>query len=1035
MNLFKRIGAALLAIMFALSVPWPAQAAEEPLLGKQAEIEAYIERVVSKSDTPGMAVAIVQGSQTVWLKGYGKADIEAKRAVSQDTLFELGSTSKAFTGLGFLLLEKQGLLQRDDPVTRYLPWFHMTYKGKPAEITLGQLLHHTSGVPFDSIGRIPATEADDGLERTVRTLVGRELDHAPGEEYLYATINYDVLGLIMQTVTGQPYETFMRENVLLPLGLKHTYLFRGDAPAASSAAGYKFKLLRPVAYDAPAYRGNTPAGYYITSASDMARWLQIQLGRTPVPDPFGELIAASHEPDRSVPPGSDGSSYAAGWSIFQSGGGEISHGGSNPNFSSQLVLRPEEGLGVAVLANMNTPDTGILGQGIMNILVGKELPKPVDDMYEGLDNTASVALAMLTPVMLLTLWFGGKASVQAARGRRRFAGTPASAAMNVASLLVFVAGLGYCLYQIPDVIYWGLNWSFVRVWAPETLIYAIVALLATVLLFGFYYIVTSLYPKPDEKPLFMLTLLSIVSGLGNAVIIFTVNETLARDQEVFQDGLLLYFLLGMGLYIVGQRLVRLRLVRIANRMVYQKRTELLDKLLHTSYQNVEKLEEGAIEAALNNDTETISDVSNIIITGATSLVTLICCFVYMGIISFPGMLVAVAVIAFAAGMHFLMGSKANQLLEQTRDIQNRFFKFIHDLRTGFKELSLSRAKRGDFQADMQSSIGTYRDKRIESDLRFANVNVVGELLFTFVVGTVAFLFPLLFKDLQVGAWRNYVFVLLYMTGPVHGILGTIPNLFRVRVSWNRLNQLSSQLDAVQVDPLRPESRIAASGGVKVEMRSAAYHYANKEGEQFAVGPISYTFRSGEIVFITGGNGSGKSTLAKMLTGLYAPDQGEILVDGQAVSPQQLAQRFCAIFADFHLFGKLYGIPLDGKEKEIEAFLKLLHLEDKVQVQGGAFTTVKLSTGQRKRLALMQSYLEDRPIYLFDEWAADQDPEYRAFFYEHLLPELKAKGKCVIAITHDDRFFHLADRVIKMDMGQIAESSTPVYQPGLNAALR
>ncbi|TYP72399.1 cyclic peptide export ABC transporter [Paenibacillus methanolicus] len=1034
MKLLRRAGAALIAAIMALAAPWAATAAEEPLLGRQAEIEAYIDGIVSQTDTPGMAVAIVQGNETVWLKGYGKADIGEKRAVTPDTLFELGSTSKAFTGLGFLLLEKQGLLNREDPVAQYLPWFRVTFEGKPAEITLGQLLHHTSGVPFDSIGRIPATEADDGLEQTVRTLVGRELDHAPGEEYLYATINYDVLGLVMQTVSRQSFETYMRENVLLPLGLKHTYLFRDDAPDASSATGYKFKLLRPVAYDAPMYRGNTPAGYYITSAADMAKWLQIQLGRVPVPEPFGELVASSHEPDRSVPPASDGSSYAAGWSVFQRGGGEISHGGSNPNFASHLVLRPEEGLGVAVLANMNTPDAALLGQGIMNILTGRELPKPVDDMYEGLDNTASAALALLAPVMLLTLWFGGKAAAQAATGRRRFAGTPASVITSVGSLIVFLAGLGYCLYRIPDVIYWGLNWAFVRVWAPETLIYAVFAMLATVFLFGFYYIVTSLFPRPDEKPLFMLTLLSIVSGLGNAFIIFTVNETLGRDQDVFQDGLLLYFLLGMMLYIVGQRLVRLRLVRIANRMVYQKRTELLDKLLNTSYENVEKLEDGAIEAALNNDTETISDVSNIVITGATSLVTLICCFVYMGIISFPGMLVAALVIAFAAGMHFLMGSKANQLLEQTRDIQNRFFKFIHDLRTGFKELSISRAKRGDFQTDMQTSIGTYRDKRIESDLRFANVNVVGELLFTFVVGTVAFLFPLMFKDLQVGAWRNYVFVLLYLTGPVHGILGTIPNLFRVRVSWGRLNQLASQLDAVQVDPYLQDSAPAASGGIQMELRSAAYHYANKEGEQFAVGPISYTFRSGEIVFITGGNGSGKSTLAKMLTGLYAPAEGEILVDGQAVSPQQLAQRFTAIFSDFHLFGKLYGIPLAGKEKEIDAFLELLHLEDKVQVLDGAFTTVKLSTGQRKRLALMQSYLEDRPIYLFDEWAADQDPEYRAFFYEHLLPELKARGKCVIAITHDDRFFHLADRVIKMDMGQI-EGGDAAYRPGLNAAMR
>lgn len=128
--------------------------------------------------------------------------------------------------------------------------------------------------------------------------------------------------------------------------------------------------------------------------------------------------------------------------------------------------------------------------------------------------------------------------------------------------------------------------------------------------------------------------------------------------------------------------------------------------------------------------------------------------------------------------------------------------------------------------------------------------------------------------------------------------------------------------------------------------------------------------------------------------------------------------YSTVFADFYLFDKLYGISYEGKETEIQRYLEILQLSDKVQIQDGKFSTTKLSTGQKKRLALLVTYLEDRYIYLFDEWATDQDPEFRLFFYDSLLPELKFKGKCVIAVTHDDRYFNLADRVIKMDLDKM-----------------
>jgi putative ATP-binding cassette transporter len=187
-----------------------------------------------------------------------------------------------------------------------------------------------------------------------------------------------------------------------------------------------------------------------------------------------------------------------------------------------------------------------------------------------------------------------------------------------------------------------------------------------------------------------------------------------------------------------------------------------------------------------------------------------------------------------------------------------------------------------------------------------------------------------------------------------------------------------------------------------------------------VGPLRLTITSGEVLFIVGGNGSGKSTLLRVLTGLYAPTRGSLLADGIAVQPpnvQAYREMISAVFSDFHLFRKLYGMAgID--DAAVRRLLEQMQLDRKTSFSNQRFSTQELSTGQRKRLALLITLLEDRPLYMFDEWAADQDPEFRAYFYESLLPTLKRRGKTVVIVTHDDRYFHLADRLITLEYGDI-----------------
>jgi putative ATP-binding cassette transporter len=206
--------------------------------------------------------------------------------------------------------------------------------------------------------------------------------------------------------------------------------------------------------------------------------------------------------------------------------------------------------------------------------------------------------------------------------------------------------------------------------------------------------------------------------------------------------------------------------------------------------------------------------------------------------------------------------------------------------------------------------------------------------------------------------------------------------------------------------------------------SHTYH-REQQDESFTLGPVDLEFRPGELVFITGGNGSGKTTLLKLITALYVPEVGEIRMDGEPISDKNVdafRQQFSVVFSDFHLFESILGIDKPELDAKALHYLKQLHLENKVRYNDGNFSTTALSQGQRKRLALLTAYLEDRSIYIFDEWAADQDPHFKQIFYYELLPALKARGKTVLVITHDDRYFRIADRLIKLENGKLIHST-------------
>jgi len=269
----------------------------------------------------------------------------------------------------------------------------------------------------------------------------------------------------------------------------------------------------------------------------------------------------------------------------------------------------------------------------------------------------------------------------------------------------------------------------------------------------------------------------------------------------------------------------------------------------------------------------------------------------------------------------------------------------------------------------------------------------------------------------------YTLVLLYMNGPIGAISSLVQTFGRGAVAMTNIEELGLALQPVAASDARtrPRPQAAARPWRHIDLADVTHTYSGEDGTRFVLGPLTAHFERGEIVFITGGNGSGKTTLAKVLCGLYTPDSGTMSVDGVPVTAdtrEAYRQRFSAVFSDFHLFSRLLGIAGPDVDGTARRHLELLQLRHCVDVRDGVFTTLQLSQGQRKRLALLVARLEGRDIYLFDEWAADQDQTFREHFYRRLLPELRDAGKTAFVISHDERYYDAADRLLKLELGQI-----------------
>jgi CubicO group peptidase (beta-lactamase class C family) len=369
-------------------------------------VDAYVEAQMKTLKIPGLALAIVQGDQIAYMRGYGKADPDGN-PVTPQTSFIIGSTTKSFTALAIMQLVEAGQIELDAPVQTYLPWFRVADPQASAQITVRHLLNQTSGFSNASgHDDLAASDlSDDAIENKVRSLANVELVHSPGAVYEYSNPNFQILGLIVQTVSGQTYENYVQEHIFDPLEMSHSFTSQDEAMQNGMATGYSRWFGIPFPKNVPFNRGALSGGYLICSVEDLAHYLIAQLndGRYgTVPVLSSEGIAAMHAP--AVPTETLGGYYGMAWSVGSLDGiSAVYHSGDTANYMTYLLMIPEEKLGVAVTYNMFSLFAAggqqQIAEGVTAIMMGKQ-----PQVYQPFDRLPLMVGSVVAPAVLSILW-------------------------------------------------------------------------------------------------------------------------------------------------------------------------------------------------------------------------------------------------------------------------------------------------------------------------------------------------------------------------------------------------------------------------------------------------------------------------------------------------------------------------------------------------------------------------------------------------------------------------------------------------------
>jgi len=519
----------------------------------------------------------------------------------------------------------------------------------------------------------------------------------------------------------------------------------------------------------------------------------------------------------------------------------------------------------------------------------------------------------------------------------------------------------------------------------------------------------------------LIALAGIFNGLCSVGVLAIINSRL-HHTGAFPAVLALGFVGLMAGRLASSAVSQILLVRFAQNTILALTDRLCRSVVSTPFRYLERIGISRILTVLTDDVATLSLTVQTLPSLVMHTATLVGGGIYLAWLSWSTFLGIVALIVACTLTYRFFWTRAQLDIRRVRDGRDALFRHFRALTEGIKELKLHRGRREwFFSREIAATVNQLRRDNVAATKWYILAESCSSASFYIIIGLLLFALPKV-GGLPLETITAYVFTSLYLMGPMWTILNALPVLSRGQVALQKIEECELSIGTKgQAHNLEIGHEVSPRWSC-LELKGVVFAY-EQEGSNgdFVLGPLDFTLHPKEVTFLVGGNGSGKSTFVKLLTGLYVPRTGEIRLDDQQVSDENrewYRQHFSVVFSDFYLFDELLGLDDVDLDARAAAYLARLQLDRKVQITNGRFSTTALSQGQRKRLALLTAYLEDRPIYVFDEWAADQDPAYKDIFYWQLLPELRSRGKAVVVITHDDRYFHLGDRVIKLDYGKV-----------------
>ncbi|MEM6455475.1 MAG: cyclic peptide export ABC transporter [Acidobacteriota bacterium] len=514
-----------------------------------------------------------------------------------------------------------------------------------------------------------------------------------------------------------------------------------------------------------------------------------------------------------------------------------------------------------------------------------------------------------------------------------------------------------------------------------------------------------------------LTWLAALSGLSNAIVLAIINVAAANAaEETRSHRFLILFLISITLYVVTQKKIMVIVADEIERVIHAIRVRLVQRVRSAEFEHLDDIGQAEIYTSITSETSVLSDASLRVVVAFQSAILVVFLMIYMALLSMTAFLLNLLFTAVGAAIHLVRSKAVNRELHAALAEENRMHDGMQDLLGGFKEVKLSSARGDELVAWIEARSSKAAESKTNTQRLHINDYVLSQVTFFLLTGTMVFLVPMLsdaYSDVVIKATATSLFLI----GPVSNVVTTLPFLARARAAVESIEALEDQLENARRP--EPSNHRSVPTPDEITLDRVMFRYGNG-GEGFTVGPFELRFKRGETVFITGGNGSGKTTMIRLLLGLYRPHGGRVLADGLAIDDAHAVSYrnlFSAVFSDNHLFKILYGVESVDPREAADLF-RMLEMDQKASLVDRTFDTVRLSGGQRKRLALIASILERKPYIVLDEWAADQDPHFRETFYTQIIPWMAARGMTIIAITHDDKYHDLADRRIELREGKI-----------------